>query len=82
MVAMPSARVYESHQEISSRCEQYGKERAAELLASGKIMDLSELQSDIDACKSKLDNGRQILQVLLLTSGLCVAGYVGMRLWK
>jgi hypothetical protein len=81
-VAMPSALVLASHSEISRRCEAYAREKAGDELLAGKAPDLTALQRDIDACADRLDTGRQLLQALILTIGLGVAGYFGMKTWR
>lgn len=81
-VAMPGLRLFESHTEISRRCEIYAREKAGDALLAGKGVDLTALQQDIDACSNKLDLGRQLLQGLILSLGLVGAGYVGMKVWR
>ncbi len=81
-VAMPSAFVLASHGEISRRCEAYAREKAGDELLAGKAPDLTALQRDIDACSSRLDIGRQLLQALILAAGFGVAGYVGLKTWR
>lgn len=81
-VAMPSAMLLESHSEISRRCEAYAREKAGDALMAGAAPDLTALQKDVEACANKLDTGRQLLQAFILTLGLGVAGYLGMKTWR
>ena len=81
-VAMPSARLLESHTEISRRCEAYARERAGDKLLSGQGGSLTELQNDVESCSNKLDTGRQLLQALILTAGIAGAWYATKKIWR
>jgi hypothetical protein len=81
-VALPGAFVLASHSEISRRCEAYAREKAGDELLAGKAPSLDALQQDIDACASRLDTGRQILQALILSLGLGAAAYFGTKIWR
>ncbi len=79
-VATPGWVAGEPYQEMSKRCRAYAAELAADRLISGKPSTLDQLQADEDACRDSLGFKRNLLQIVMLSAGLGIAGYVGFRL--
>lgn len=83
MIPIPGAQTGDTFKVVQEKCNDYARAKAIDdFKISGKVSDLTTLQTDIDACTSSMDRGRQIRQAMILTVGLGIAGYVGFTLWN
>lgn len=82
-VAFPGAITFESSSDVVRRCNDYAKAKAIDdFTTSGKISTLTTLQADVDECSAGLDRGRQIRQLLIMSFGLSIAGYIGYTMYR